>query len=257
MTMRFWPVFLSLCLALSAGLGLSVLSGHARGIFAPPLQADLTVQAFPVPQGFGVDPERVAAFMAKQLQARLDEDVAIRLTMKPEVQKKMKDIVLPRLLNVVVVQKMLHDIPELSAMLDIASFRQSLTGTVRSETAAQDVALSVPGALLAEVDGVAVRIVTASTGLRAIELGDMAAGESRQVTVWMDESAQAVDLGRSVRLGAAGGARGRVLLWGAHGWFGADLEVLRWARWLVGGILAGALLVGLAGLALSLVPRRP
>jgi hypothetical protein len=79
-------------------------------------------------------------------------------------------------MNVVVVQAMMHDIPELSAMLN---------------------------------------------------LGAMKAGQSHAITVWMDESAVGVDLGRMIRLGAAGGERGRVLLWGDRGWFGADMEALR------------------------------
>ena len=254
--MRFWPVLLSLCLILSAGLGLSVLSGQARGLFAPALQAELTVQDFPVPNGFGVDPDRVAGFMSDQLKRRMDEDIAMRLTLKPDVMKKVKDIVLPRLMSVTVVQSMMHDIPELSAMLDIGTFRRSLTGTIRSGTAAEDVALSVPGAMLAEVDGAKAPVVTASTGMQVIELGTMTPGQSHQVTVWMNDTSLKVDLGRTVFLGASDGQRGRVLLWGTHGWFGADLEPLRWARWLVGAILAGALLVGLAGLGLTLARRR-
>jgi hypothetical protein len=59
-----------------------------------------------------------------------------------------------------------------------------------------------------------------------------------------------------VELGASEGQRGRVLLWGDHGWFGADVEALRWSRGLIGALLAGALLFGLASLLLPLLPRR-
>ena len=251
--MRFWPALLSMCLVLSAGLGLLVLSGQAQGLFASALQAELMVQDFPVPQGFGVDPERVAGFMADQLKQRMDQDVAMRLTLKPDVIRKMKDIVLPRLLNVTVVQAMMHDIPELSAILDIGAFRRSITGRVRSGQAAEDVALTVPGALLAEVDGQKVKVLTTSTAMQVLEIGSMTAGQTRQIAVWMDETSLKVDLGRTVLLGATNGQRGRVLLWGDHGWFGADMEPLRWARWLVGAILAGAVLLGFAGLFLPLV----
>lgn len=58
--MRFWNILIALCLILSAGLGLVVLAGGARGLLAPALQAELVVQDFPIPQGFGLDPERVA-----------------------------------------------------------------------------------------------------------------------------------------------------------------------------------------------------
>lgn len=254
--MRFWPVLLPSCLILSAGLGLLVLAGQAQRLFAPALQAELVVQDFPVPHDFGVDPERVAGFMADQLKQHMDQDIAMRLTLKPDVIKKVKNIVLPRLLDVTVVQAMMHDIPELSAILDIGAFRRTISGSVHSAQAAEDVALTVPGALLAEVDGQKVKVLTTSTGMQVLGIGTMAAGQTRQITVWLDATSQKVDLGRTVLLGATDGQRGRVLLWGDHGWFGADMEPLRWARWLVGAILAGALLVGLALLGLTLAGRR-
>jgi len=244
--MRFWHILFSLGLTLAAGMGLFVLSGKGRTLLAPSLQAELVVQNFLVPPGFGLDPDRVAGFMAAELKQRLEDDVAIRVTLKPDVIKKVKDIVLPRLMNVVAVQSMMRDIPELSAILDIGTFRRTVSGTVRSISAMQDVALTVPGALLAVVDGDKVKITTTSTGLKALELGSMAAGQSHEVTLWLDEGALHADLGRSIKLGAAEGLRGRVLLWGDQDWFGADMEALRWTRWLVGGVLAGVLLFGLA-----------
>lgn len=254
--MRFWNLLLSLSLILAAGLGLMVLTGHARGLLASPLQAQLVVQDFPIPDGFGIDPDRVAAFMSKQLQDRVDQDVAMRIALKPEVLKKVKELVLPRLMNVVVVQSMMHDIPELSAILNLGAFRRSAEGTVTSEADAADVALTVPGALLAQVDGTKVGVTTTSTGMKALELGEMKAGQSHQIVVWMDESAVGIDLGRMIRLGAAGGERGRVLLWGDRGWFGEDIEALRWSRWLIGAILGGTLLFGLAGLMIPLLTAR-
>lgn len=254
--MRFWQVLLSISLIGAAGLGLLVLAGGARGILAPALQAELVVQDFPVPQGFGINPDRVASFMADQLKQRLDDDVAIRLTLKSDVMKKVKDIVLPRLMNSVVVDAMMHDIPELSAILYISSFRRTLMGTLRSASNAKDVALTVPGALLAEVDGAKVKITKTSTGLPALELGEMAAGQSHKITVWLDDSSLKSDMGRMVELGAADGQRGRVLLWGDHGWFGADVEALRWSRGLIGALLSGVLLFGLASLLWPLLPRR-
>lgn len=253
--MRFWHILFSLGLTLAAGLGLGVLSGHGRVLLAPPLQAELVVQDFLVPPGFGLDPTRVAGFMADELKQRLEDDVAIRMTLKTDVMKKVKDIVLPRLMNVVAVQAMMHEIPELSAILDIGNFRRTLRGTVHSTSDMQDVALTVPGALLAEVDGSKVRITTTSTGLRALELGAMSAGQVHEVTLWLDDSAVGADLGRSVRLGAAEGMRGRVLLSGDHGWFGADMEALRWSRWLIGGLLAGVMMFGLASLLLPFLRR--
>lgn len=254
--MRPWYILLALGLILSSGLGLLVMAGGARELLAPPLQAELAVQDFPMPPDMGVDPDRVANYMAKELQQRLDDDLAIRLTLKPDAVQKVKDIVLPRLMNVVAVRSMMHDIPELSALLDLGSFHRSVTGTVTSANAADDVALTVPGALLAAVDGQKVKVTTTSTGMAALELGAMTAGQSHQVTLWLDKSSTGVDLGQSILLGAANEQRGRVLLWGDHGWFGADVEALRWARWVIGADLAAVLAFGLACLIVPLLTRR-
>lgn len=254
--MRTWHILLSLGLIAASSLGILVMAGGARDLFAPPLQAELMVQDFPLPPDMGVDPDKVAGFMAEELQQRLEDDIAIRLTLKADVVKKVKEIVLPRLMNVVVVQSMMHDIPELSALLDLGSFSRSVTGTIRTTNAADDVALTVPGALLAAVDGKKVKITTTSTGMAALELGPMAAGETRQITLWLDASATRADLGQFILLGAAKGERGRVLLWGDHGWFGADIEALRWSRWVIGASLGAVLLFGLASLILPLLFRR-
>ena len=254
--MRIWYILVALGLIVSSALGILVMAGGARGVLSPPLQAELAVQDFPMPPDMGVDPDRVASYMAKELQDRLDDDLAIRLTLKPDAVKKVKDIVLPRLLNVVAVRAMMHDIPELSALLDLGSFRRTVSGSVTSATAADDVALTVPGALLAAVDGQKVKVTTTSTGMAALELGPMTAGQSHQVTLWLDASATGVDLGQSILVGAANGQRGRVLLWGDRGWFGADVEALRWGRWLIGADLAAVLAFGLASLILPFLTRR-
>jgi len=254
--MRTWHILVSLGLILSSALGLLVMAGEARVLLAPPLQAELTVREFPLPPDMGVDPERVAGFMARELQERLDDDIAIRMSLKPDLVKKVKYIVLPRVMNVVVVQSMMRQIPELSQLLDLGAFRRTVSGSITSANTADDVALTVPGALLATVDGEKVRVTKTSTGTAALELGPMTAGQSRQVTLWLDDSAAGVDLGQSILLGAAAGQRGRVLLWGDSGWFGADIEALRWGRWLVGANLAAILAFGLASLVLPLLARR-
>lgn len=254
--MRTWQILLALALILSSALGLLVMAGGARDLFSPPLQAELVVQDFPMPPDMGVDPDKVATFMARELQERADDDIAIRTLLKADTLRKVKDIVLPRLLNVVAVQSMLHEIPELSALLDLGSFHRTVSGSVRSANAADDVALTVPGALLADVDGHKVKVTTTSTGMAALELGPMAAGQSHQVTLWLDDSATRTDMGQSILLGGANGQRGRVLLWGDHGWFGADVEALRWGRWLIGADLGAVLVFGLASLILPVLTRR-
>ena len=254
--MRIWQILVSLILIVSSGLGLLVMAGEARNLPWPPLRAELTVQEFPLPPDMGVDNTRVAGFMAQELQHRLDDDIAIRMSLKPDVVKKVKDIVLPRLMNVVVVQSMMREIPELSALLDLGSFRRTVIGTITSAEAADNVALTVPGALLAAVDGQKVKVTNTSTGMAALELGAMTAGQTHQVTVWLDASATGIDLSQFILLGAANGQRGSVLIWGDRGWFGADVEALRWARWLIGANLAVVLAFGLASLILPVLTRR-
>jgi hypothetical protein len=253
--MRAWHILVALGLIVSSALGLLVMAGGARGLLSPPLQAELAVQDFPIPPEMGVDPDRVSAFMVEELKQRLDDDVAIRLTMSPEVMRRIKDIVIPRLMNVVAVSSMLHEIPELSALLDLSSFHRTVSGMVTSANAADDVALTVPGAQLAAVDGKKVKITKTSTGLAALELGAMTAGQSHQVTLWLDSSSIGTDLGQTILLGAENGQRGRVLLWGDQGWFGADVEALRWGRWLIGADLGAVLAFGLASLIVPIVIR--
>lgn len=254
--MRIWQAIIATVLISLAGLGLLIMSGNARDLLAPSLQAELYVQEFPLPPDMGVDPTRVADFMARELQQRMESDIAIRLMLDEELVDKVRDIVLPRLMSVVAVQAMMHDVPELAALLDMGSFRRTISGTVFSTDGAADVALTVPGALLARVNGNRVAITTTSTSMKALELGTMTAGQSHQIVLWLDESATGVDLGRAILLGATNGERGRVLLWGDRGWFGADVEALRWGRWAIGGVLVAAFVFGLASLVLPLLSSR-
>lgn len=253
--MGLWRLMISAGLILASGLGLVVLSGGARDLAAPSLEARLVVQDYPIPEGFGVDPELVAGFMAERLIKRLDDDIALRLTLKPDARKSVREIVIPRLMNVVVVEAMMKEIPELSAMLELGAIQHTVSGQVFATKPMRDVALTVPGALFAEVDGEKLKLTTASTGLTALTLGDLAAGQTRDVRVWLGEDAAGHDLARSIRVGAKAGMRGRVLLWGEKGWFGSDLEALRWSRWLVAALLAGVLLFGLSSVMLMLLTR--
>ena len=45
-------------------------------------------------------------------------------------------------------------------------------------------------------------------------------------------------------------------MWGDQGWFGADVEPLRWSRGLIGAVLAGVLLFGLLSLLLPILTHR-
>ena len=252
---RFWGFAVSLLLVLAAAAGLAALSGGAGGMFAPALRADLRLAAYPLPTGFGIDVEEVAGFLADELQKRAAGDVALRLTMGAEGLKKLQDLVLPRLMSVVVVRAMLQQVRPLQNVLALGAIRQVVTGEVvnTGSTALDDVALTIPGLMLAEADGAALEIVTTDTGLTALNLGTLEPGQHRRLTLWLD----AGDVSAGLRLGATGGQRGRVHLRGGDGWPGADLEVLAWARWLILALLAGVLVFGLAGMLLTLRRARP
>ena len=159
-------------------------------------------------------------------------------------------------MNVVVVRAMIREVKPLHDLLAVGAFRRAAQIVVTNAgAAAADVALTLPGAVLAEVDGATVPVLITDTGLTAVALGDMAAGEVRALTVWLGADAVGIDLGDSTRIGATG-RRGQVLLTGQGGWAGADLESLAWARWIVNAVLLGALVFGVAGLLLPYFDRR-
>ena len=111
-------------------------------------------------------------------------------------------------------------------MRDLAA----LLGARRVEfgAARNDVALTLPGALLAEADSGTVEITTTSSGLTALTLGDMAADEERVLRVWLGQAA--VDAGatlrQSVLLGDGAGEMGRVWIYDQANWQGADLQAI-------------------------------
>ena len=93
-----------------------------------------------------------------------------------------------------VVREMIRDIPPLAKILSVAEFK--FTGRIKVTNrgaARNDVALTLPGALLAEADSGTVEITTTSSGLTALTLGDMAADEERVLRVWLGQAA--VDAG--------------------------------------------------------------
>ena len=105
--------------------------------------------------------------------------------------------------------------------------------------ARSDVALTLPGAILAEAATGSAEIEATSTGLTAVKLGDMAAGETRLLWVWLGQGAvdAGTGFGKQVLLGDAAGTAGRVWVYGRGAWQGADLQAMPAARWMVGGVL--------------------
>ena len=236
-------------------VGLLAMTGGLRNLASPGLSAELHLARFPLPQGFGLEPQEVADFMVVELTERATDDIALRLALGTDGQKKLIEVVIPRLVNSVVVRDMIAEIKPLNNVLSVGAFRLAgqVTVTNRGE-ARKDVALTLPGLLLAEGGG----IETTENGLTALTLGEMAAGETRVVPVWLGEAAQAAGAGlsRQVRLGDGAGARGRVWIFGPEGgWTGADLQAIPAARWVVGGVLAIVALASGLVLVMALMTR--
>ena len=253
---RWLGGIMSATLTLAAGAGLLAMAGGARGVVGADLRAEVHVTDYPLPTGFGIDPELVAEFLSASLQKRAGEDIALRLSLRTEELKRLQEIALPRLMNVVVVRAMIREVKPLNDLLAVGAFRRVAQIVVTNAgAAATDVALTLPGAVLAEVGGATVPVLTTDTGLTAVGLGDMAAGEKRALTVWLGADAVGIDLGYSTRIGAEG-RRGKILLTGQSDWAGADLEAMAWARWTVNTVLLGAFVFGVVGLLLPFFGRR-
>lgn len=232
--------------------GLLTMTGHLRRIITPSLSAEVHLTDYLLPAGFGVDPQEVADFLAQEMVTRTQNDIAVRLALGEQAQRRLIEVGIPRLVSTSVVRDMIKGIPPLAKVLSVADFRIAAQIVVRNQGEARpDVALTLPGAILAEAETGSAGIEETSTGLTAVVLGDMAAGETRVLRVWLGQAA--VDAGpglaASVRLGDGNGDSGRVWLFDRGAWRGADLQAVPWARWLVAGVLL-TVLVG-SGLVLG------
>lgn len=236
--------------------GLLTMTGHMRGLVTPALSAEVQLSDYPLPSGFGVQPQEVADFLAAELAERVMNDIALRVALGEEGQQRLIEIGLPRLVSTTVVQDMIQDIPPLARVLSMAEFRMAAQVVVRNSGPNRpDVALTLPGALLAEAETGSVEITAASTGLTVVVLGDMAAGETRMLRVWLGSAALDLgpEFGKSVLLGDGNDDSGRVWIYDREGWYGADLQAMAWARWLVAAVLlivlvASGFVMGIAAL---------
>jgi hypothetical protein len=229
-----------LVLAVVAMGGLLSMTGTLRGLISSPLTAEVRLAPFQVPSGFGLDPKEVADFLVKDLTKRAETDIAVRLAMGTQGQEQLIKVGIPRLVSLTVVRDMIRDIPPLAKVLSVAEFKIAARITVANRGAARsDVALTLPGAVLAEADSGSVAITTTSSGLTALSLGDMAAGEERVLRVWLGQAAvdAGSSIGRSVLLGDGAGQTGRVWVYDQANWQGADLQAIPPARWMIAAVL--------------------
>ena len=126
---RWWGIAVSATLTLAAGAGLLAMTGGARGVLGADLRAEVHVTDYPLPTGFGIEPELVAEFLSASLQKRAGEDIALRFSLGTEGLKRLQEIALPRLMNVVVVRAMIRDVKPLSDLLAVGAFRRAAPRT--------------------------------------------------------------------------------------------------------------------------------
>ncbi len=242
-------VLAPLAVATVAIAGVLVMTGTMRPFLAPPLSAEVHLSAFPLPKGFGLEPKVVSDYLVGEMRERAASDVAMRLTLGPDAQNKLHDIIIPRLLTTSIITSMIRNVPPLADVLSVGNYHAfaQVTLTNRGRGPLADVAMILPGAMRAESGGDTVRVRDTGPGLASLELGQLNPGETRDVTVWLDHApAPGSAEEHEIAIGAKGGVNGRVYVYGGTRWRGADLEVLPWGRWLVLAILVAVFLGGLA-----------
>ena len=230
----------ALVLAALALGGLMAMTGSLRTLISPPLTAEVRLAQFQLPSGFGLEPQEVADFLVSHMTKRAETDIALRLGMGPEGQEQLIKIGIPRLVGSSMVRDMIRDIAPLAKVLSVAEFKIAARITVANRGAARkDIALTLPGAVLAEADSGTIAIITTSSGLTALSLGDMAAGEERVLRVWLGQAAvdAGAALGQSVLIGDGSGQTGRVWIYDQASWQGADLQAMPPARWVIAAVL--------------------
>lgn len=252
---------LMLIVCLASAVALAAFSGtRLSDLWRPNLVARVEVQNFALPARFSLDPVEIADELSAELQTRAIRDTALRLLLGNNGQQQVADVVVPRLLNPGVIRRMFEDMESLGTVIGVTEFQGLITGTIRNdgETALNDVALTLPGALKAELsDGTNLDIAAPTDDLNAVGFGTLEAGASHQFLVWLDRPAlEVANRPEFVRTGASGGYDGVVELRGGSDWFGAELEVAPWARWLIAGLLALVAVISFVALAMSVLAGR-
>lgn len=247
-------VFFSCLAALAAFGGWSV-----SALWQPKLVAEIRVQDFDLPANFSMDPNEVSDELSAQLQRRATSDAALRFLLGGEGQQQVAEVVVPRLLNAGVIRRMISEMDTLGTVLEATEFHGLVTGHIRNDgdTPLAEVALTLPGALRAEVnDGTVLDIAEPREDLSVVNFGTLEAGDDVPFMVWLDRPASTLAaLPQFVRTGSRG-SDGVVEMRGNENWFGADLEVAPWARWLIAGLLTLGTVLAFVALAMSVLVGR-
>ena len=270
---RILTLLIALALGAAALAGLAVLSGRGELLQPRALQARVDVTSFPLPSGFGADPEFLADYLLQEIDARAESDVALRVTLGADGVTRLREVALPRLMSSTVTRGMMERSGPLAEILSLTNVRAVADVRVLNASGgpAEDVALTLPGALMAEDSaGQPLTLRATAAGIPALEFGSLAAGESAIARVWLDrasgdptplddagqEIAGYVPLATGISVGAAGGTRGRVMLTGGADWPGVELESLPSVRWGITGLLFLLLCASVVALVFALRPTR-
>lgn len=237
-------------LSLACGvLSFVLLSGGGHLFKLSPLVAEVQVEAMAMPAAFRLDAEEIATDLSERLQRRATEDFALRTLLGSNGQQQVSEIVIPRLLNAGVIRRMIQEIPSLEAVTAVSSYKSYIALQVNNtgDIPLTDVAFSAPGAVRAEKsDGSDLPIVTPDRDVDVVNLGNLEPGGEVNVRIWFENLPEDILLQRDNFLLAARNVRSGQINFRGTGreWFGADLEVTPWGRWLVGAVV---LSLGLGG----------
>lgn len=237
---------------------LLVLFGMWDRVAGNPLSARVLIHPLQVPSTYSIDDKDISGELVRRMTVRAERDAALRIMLSDEVNKTLRERVIPRLLNAGVLRRMIKDMQGLGTVIAFAGYGSwaEIAVTNSGGEALEDVAITLPFAARVETSaGDALELKTYGGGLGAASFGSLAAGETMHLRAWFEAPAPDVaSRSHDIRIGADGGVRGKVSLYDpARGWNGAELEIEPWARWLIAGLLAFAASAAFAALILLLV----
>lgn len=234
-------IALTICCACVAAL--LVLFGDWDRFAGRTLYARVLVHPVKVTSNFEIDANQISDELVRRMQRRAETDAALRIMLRADVNKLLRERAIPRLLNAGVLRRMIAETEGLGAVIAFAQYGSWADITVRNSGVMplEDVAMTIPHAARVEAtDDKVLDIQTSVGGLAAVRLGDIAADAEIELSVWFDQGAAEISArATEFRLGADGGVRGWVNFYDPdRAWNGADLEIKPWARWLTAGVLA-------------------
>ena len=241
-------------LAAASLIGLTAMSGLARHFAPVPLTADVRLSELILPNDLLLDQSALTDALLGQIHERTGSDDVLRRSLEAQGCRQPLEALMPRLITPSMISQFVASAEPLATALDLGSYRAVARIEVRNRTnrTLEDVALTLPSVFRVEEAGDRLASVDATaSGLHVLRIPRLEAGSSHSMVAWLaDSEFEEASLADRIRIGAAPDIRGRVYFFGSSDWFGRDLAIMPWARWLVGGIVAATGLGAAAGLVL-------